>query len=105
MVLAHRILDRHPINVRRRAEGKLPANGIWFWAEGTAVKLPNFFENYGKRGGVISAVPLCHGIAALTGLEVVTVEGATGELDTNYEGKVEATIDLLRKGAICGFAR
>lgn len=99
MVLAHRILDRHPINVRRRAEGKLPANGIWFWAEGTAVKLPNFFENYGKRGGVISAVPLCHGIAALTGLEVVTVEGATGELDTNYEGKVEATIDLLRKGA------
>ena len=99
MLLAHRILDNHPVNVRRRAEGRLPANGIWFWAEGTAVKLPNFFENYGKRGGVISAVPLCQGIAALTGLEVVTVEGATGELETNYEGKVEAAMELLRKGA------
>jgi len=99
MVLAHRLLDRHPVNIKRRAEGRLPANGIWFWAEGTAVKLPNFVENYGKRGGVVSAVPLCQGIAALTGLEVVTVEGATGELDTNYEGKVEAAVELLRKGA------
>jgi 2,3-bisphosphoglycerate-independent phosphoglycerate mutase len=97
MILAHKKLNEHPINVQRRAEGKLPANGIWFWAEGTAVALPNFYENYHKTGGVISAVPLCHGIAALTGLEMVSVDGATGELDTNYEGKVRAALDLLEK--------
>ena len=96
MALAHEKLDRHPINMRRRAEGKLPANGIWFWAEGTAVALPNFVENYGKRGGVISAVPLCHGIAALAGLKMISVEGATGELETNYEGKAQAAIEALK---------
>ncbi len=95
MKLAHTKLDRHPVNEKRRAAGKKPANGIWFWAEGTAVKLPNFYENYKKTGGVISAVPLCHGIAALTGLTPISVEGATGEIDTNLEGKVQAAIDFL----------
>lgn len=95
MRLAHEILDRHPLNEKRRADGKMPANGIWFWAEGTAVKLPSFTASYGKTGGVISAVPLCHGIAALVGLERVIVPGATGELDTNYEGKVEAALRVL----------
>ncbi len=95
MELAFRKLDRHPINERRRAEGKLPANGIWFWAEGTAVELPNFYGHYGKTGAVISAVPLCQGIARLTGLDVVQVPGATGELDTNYEGKAAACLEAL----------
>lgn len=99
MKLAHEILDRHPLNEKRRSAGKLPANGVWFWAEGTAVKLPDFYESYGKRGGVISAVPLCHGIASLTGLDMVTVEGATGELETNYQGKVDAAVELLQGGA------
>ncbi len=97
MRLAHEKLDRHPLNEKRRAAGKMPANGIWFWAEGTAVELPDFEASFGKRGAVISAVPLCHGIAALTGLEPVTVEGATGELETNLEGKVEAAIAALEK--------
>ena len=96
MVEAHEILRHHPINETRRASGRLPANGIWFWAEGTAVALPQFTPRYGKTGGVISAVPLCHGIAALVGLDIVTVEGATGELDTNYEGKVDAALEVLR---------
>jgi len=96
MRLAHEILDRHPINEKRRAEGKMPANGVWFWAEGTAVALPNFKEQFGKTGAVISAVPLCHGIARLAGLEVITVEGATGELDTNYEGKAQAAVEALK---------
>ncbi|NLM83985.1 MAG: cofactor-independent phosphoglycerate mutase [Clostridiales bacterium] len=96
MKLAHEILDRHPINEKRRAEGKMPANGIWFWAEGTAVALPDFTKQYGKSGAVISAVPLCHGIARLAGLELITVEGATGELDTNYEGKASAAIEALK---------
>ena len=96
MTQAHRFLDKHPLNEKRRAKGQLPANGIWFWAEGTAVALPQFTKQYHKTGGVISAVPLCHGIAALIGLDVVTVEGATGELDTNYEGKVDAALDVLK---------
>lgn len=96
MHAAHKILDRHLINQRRRKESRLPANGIWFWAEGTAVALPQFYKAYGKTGGVISAVPLCHGIASLVGLDVVTVEGATGELETNYEGKVDAAIGILK---------
>lgn len=95
---AHRVLDRHPVNERRRAEGKLPANGVWFWAEGTGVALESFSSKYQKRGAVISAVPLCHGIARLSGLEVVEVEGATGELDTNYEGKAAAAVETLRQG-------
>ena len=97
MRLAYEKLDRHPLNEKRRAAGKMPANGIWFWAEGTAVELPDFEKSFGKRGAVISAVPLCHGIAALTGLEPVTVEGATGELETNLEGKVDAAIAALEK--------
>lgn len=95
METAHRILDHHPLNEARRAAGKLPANGVWFWAEGTAVELPCFVDQFGHRGGVVSAVPLCHGIAALTGLEPIFVEGATGELDTNLENKVAAVLKVL----------
>ena len=97
MVKAHEILNHHPINERRRAEGKMPANGIWFWAEGTAAQLPSFPEKYGHGGGVVSAVPLCHGIAQLVGLQPVHVAGATGEWDTNYENKVAAGLKLLEK--------
>ena len=97
MIEAHEFLKNHPLNDERRRAGKLPANGIWFWAEGTAVALPQFKEKYGLEGGVISAVPLCHGIAALVGLDIVTVEGATGELDTNYAGKVAAASEVLKK--------
>jgi len=97
MILAHKKLDHHPLNEERRQKGKMPANGIWFWAEGTAVKLPNFPETYGHTGSVISAVPLCQGIARLTGLDVVKVPGATGELETNYAGKAQAVLDVLKK--------
>jgi len=95
MRLAHEILNVHPMNIKRRAEGKLPANGIWFWAAGTAVELPDFVKKYGKTGCVISAVPLCQGIGKLIGLDKICVEGATGELHTNYEGKADAVIESL----------
>ena len=88
--MANRILEHHPLNDARRAAGKMPANGIWFWAEGTALRLPDFKEEYGCSGAVVSAVPICHGIGVLRGLEMVEVEGATGEIDTNFEGKMEA---------------
>ena len=98
MELANRKLEHLPINEQRRAMGKKPANGIWFWAEGTAVALPDFVKNYEKNGSVISAVPLVHGIGVLTGLKMITVEGATGEVDTNYAGKLQAAKDALMAG-------
>lgn len=98
MEIGARLLDRHPLNEQRRAAGKLPANGIWFWAEGTAVGLDNFEQKYGVHGAVISAVPLVFGIAALGGLDCIEVPGATGELETNYAGKVEYAASALRDG-------
>ena len=97
MKLANEFLDKHPINEARRAEGKLPANGIWFWAQGESRQLPSFSGRYGKTGGVVSEVPLCQGIGALIGLDVILVEGATGELHTNYEGMTEAALEVLKK--------
>lgn len=96
METAARLLLKHPLNAERRLKGLLPANAIWFWAEGTAARLPDFAGQYGKTGAVVSAVPLCHGIARLIGLDVLLVDGATGELETNYAGKVEATLEALK---------
>ena len=97
MILANKLLDKHPINERRRAENKLPANGVWFWAQGTAAALPKFEERYGKKSAAVSAVPLVQGIAALMGISLVYVEGATGEIDTNLEGKVAAALELVKE--------
>ena len=94
---AAELLGKHPINEMRRAEGKLPANAIWFWAPGTAKELPKFKDMYGMDGAIISAVPLCRGIGKLIGLERINVEGANGELDTNYEGKADAALEQLKK--------
>ena len=98
---AFQFLDQHPINQARRAAGKLPANGIWFWAEGTAAILPDFAEKYGHSGEVVSAVPLVRGIARLSGLPAPLVEGVTGEIDTNWDGKCQKTIEILSR---CDFA-
>lgn len=97
MRLANKVLEHHPVTQKRRASGKMGANGIWFWAEGTAVTLPSFKAQYGVDGAVVSAVPLCHGIGILRGLEPVFVEGATGELDTNFEGKLEASWEKINQ--------
>lgn len=96
--LSNKYLGTHPINKARVAAGKLPCNCIWFWAEGTAAALPSFTKAFGKSGAVISAVPLCHGIAAMTGLDRIYVDGATGELDTNYAGKADAAVQALESG-------
>lgn len=95
MEIAHEILNKHEFNEKRREVVKAPANGIWFWAEGTAVELPNFQETFGKSGTMISAVPLCQGIAKLIGMDAPVIPGATGELDTNYEGKVFVAMEHL----------
>lgn len=96
---ANRLLADHPINIKRRAEGKNPANAIWFWGEGTKPRMKNFGELHGLRGCVISAVDLVKGIGRLAGMEVVEVAGATGNWDTDFQGKANACADALLAGA------
>lgn len=98
MERAYEVLHDHPINRRRAAEGKLQANCIWLWGEGAAVALSPFEEQYHKTCQVISAVPLVCGIGALRGLSSIDVPGATGDLHTNYTGKMQAAFDALTNG-------
>jgi 2,3-bisphosphoglycerate-independent phosphoglycerate mutase len=98
MRLANELLEKHPINAERVKNGKLPANGVWFWAEGTVTELPDFKAKHGKTGFIVSAVPLVRGIGALCGLDYIEIDGATGELDTNLEGKADAAANGLARG-------
>ncbi len=93
------LLSTHPINLRRMAEGKDPANSIWLWSPGYKPAMETLHDKYGiKSGSVISAVDLIRGIGVYAGLRVIEVEGATGLYDTNYEGKAAAAIKALREG-------
>ncbi|MFB3765562.1 MAG: cofactor-independent phosphoglycerate mutase [Methanotrichaceae archaeon] len=95
MEMAKPVLAAHPVNAKRIAEGKKPANMIWLWGQGGAPTMPKFTEKYGLSGAMISAVDLLKGIGTYAGLEVIDVLGATGNIDTNYEGKVKAALDAL----------
>ena len=98
MKKSYELLKDHPINIERVKQGKNPANSLWFWGEGTKPQLENFEERYGVKGGMISAVDLLKGIAKLTGLRGIEVEGATGNYDTNFMGKAKACLDGLDSG-------
>ena len=89
------ILNHHPLNEKRAAEGKNKANSLWFWGAGTKPTLQNFKEKTGLCGTMISAVDLLKGIAIGAGMQVVNVPGVTGSLDTNYAGKAQAALDAL----------
>lgn len=89
------ILKNHPINRKRIDSNKNPATSIWLWGQGKAPKMPRFRELYGVEGAVISAVDLVKGIGVYAGLRVINVPGATGYLDTNYEGKVQYALRAL----------
>jgi 2,3-bisphosphoglycerate-independent phosphoglycerate mutase len=91
------VLASHPVNQRRLAEGKHPANMIWLWGQGGAPAMPSFPQRYGLAGAVISAVDLLKGIGIYAGLEVISVPGATGTIDTDYQGKVEACLSALAR--------
>lgn len=97
------ILNNHPLNVERAAQGKNKANSLWYWGAGTKPVLQNFREKTGLKGAMISAVDLLKGIAVGAGMEVYQVEGANGSVDTNYEGKAQAAMDALLKDG-CDFA-
>ena len=91
------ILKDHPVNRRRIAIGKDPANSIWPWSPGYRPAMQTMQEMYGfKQGAVISAVDLIRGIGVYAGLKVIDVEGATGLYDTNYEGKAHAALEALK---------
>ena len=92
------ILNHHPVNEARRARGLKPANSIWLWSPGKKPQLPSFSEKWGLRGAVISAVDLIKGIGICAGMRSFDVEGATGNVHTNYEGKAEAAINAFRDG-------
>ena len=95
MVRSYEILKDHPVNVKRRAEGKNPANSAWFWGAGTRPALTSFEEKTGVKGAMISAVDLLKGIAAGSGMHNIIVEGANGGLHTNYAGKARAAVKAL----------
>ncbi|MFR0677108.1 cofactor-independent phosphoglycerate mutase [Dysgonomonas mossii] len=92
------LLKDHPVNKKRIAEGKDPANSIWPWSPGYRPQMQTLQELFGiKSGSVISAVDLIMGIGVYAGLKLIHVEGATGLYDTNYEGKAQAAIETLKK--------
>lgn len=90
------LLKDHPVNKKRIAQGKRPANSIWLWGEGTRPELPAFSDIYGIKGTVISAVDLLKGIAIAAGMDAPDVPGATGYIDTNFEGKANAAVEALK---------
>lgn len=89
------VLREHPVNLKRVAAGKLPATSLWPWGQGRALTVESYRSLFGLGGAVISAVDLVKGIGVCAGLEVINVPGATGWIDTDYEGKVAAGMDAL----------
>jgi 2,3-bisphosphoglycerate-independent phosphoglycerate mutase len=99
MKKSEKILKEHPVNKARVAAGKNPATSIWPWGEGTKPQLENFEEKFGLKGSVISAVDLIKGIAKCAGMNSIDVEGATGNCETNWDGKAQAALDAILDGS------
>lgn len=98
MKRSYDLLKDHPVNLERIARGKRPANSIWLWGEGTKPLLDSFESLYNLKGSMVSAVDLLKGIAICAKMTSVDVDGATGYIDTNFEGKAQAAIDEFRRG-------
>lgn len=98
MVKSYDLLKDHPVNIARMEKGLRPANSIWLWGEGVRANLVNFRDKFGVKGSMISAVDLLKGIGKFSGMNVVEVEGATGYIDTNFEGKANAAIEEFKNG-------
>ena len=101
MEASEQVLKNHPVNLKRIAEGKRPATNIWLWGQGSKPQLPDFTQKTGLKGTVISAVDLLKGIARCSNMQVIDVEGATGYIDTNFNGKATAAIEALKQGQDC----
>ncbi len=92
------ILNHHPVNEERRRRGLRPANSAWLWSPGKKPQLPSFYEKWNLDASVISAVDLIKGIGLCAKMESIDVEGATGNVHTNYDGKARAAIDAFKRG-------
>jgi 2,3-bisphosphoglycerate-independent phosphoglycerate mutase len=92
---AEQLLASHPVNTKRISAGLLPANSIWPWGEGKMPAMPTLQQRFGISGSMISAVDLLKGIGIYSGLEIIDVPGATGYIDTNYQGKAQAALQAL----------
>ena len=99
MKKSYELLKDHPVNLDRIKRGLNPANSLWIWGEGTKPSLDNFYEKFGVKGSMISAVDLLKGIGKGTGMNVIEVEGATGNVHTNFSGKAQAAIDEFKSGS------
>ena len=99
MKKSYDILKDHPVNLDRKARGLKPANSIWLWSPGKKPQLPSFKEKWGLNASVISAVDLIKGIGLCAEMNSIDVEGATGNVHTNYDGKANAAIDAFKNGA------
>ncbi len=99
MKQSYALLKDHPVNKKRMERGLNPANSLWIWGEGTKPQLSLFNEKYGISGAMISAVDLLKGIGTGAGMDVLEVPGATGTVDTNFDGKAQAAINALKQGA------
>ncbi len=95
---SYELLKDHPVNLVRMERGLNPGNTIWIWGQGRKPSLTSFEEKYGIHGAVISAVDLIKGIAVCSGLDSIDVEGATGTIKTNFDGKAQAAIDAFKNG-------
>ena len=98
MKKSYDVLNHHPVNEARRARGLKPANSAWLWSPGKKPQLPSFTEKWGISGAVISAVDLIKGIGLCANMKSIDVEGATGNVHTNYEGKANAAIQAFADG-------
>lgn len=98
MEKSYALLKDHPVNIKRIKEGKRPANSIWLWGEGRKPELQDFYKKNGVTGAIVSAVDLLKGIGICANMKTPDVEGATGYLDTNFEGKAQAAIDAFKEG-------
>ncbi|MEW6352424.1 MAG: cofactor-independent phosphoglycerate mutase [Thermodesulfobacteriota bacterium] len=96
IVESWRILEHHPVNEARVRQGLSAANSLWPWGQGKTPRMTPLQERFGITGAVVSAVDLLRGIGWYAGLEILKVPGATGYLDTNYQGKVEAALSALK---------
>lgn len=102
MKKSYELLKDHPVNKKRIENGRRPANSIWLWGEGQKPMLDSFENKFGLKGAVISAVDLLKGIGICAGMKTPDVEGATGYIDTNFTGKLDAAVERLK--ADCDFA-
>lgn len=98
MKKSYEILKDHPVNKARKQRGLNPANSLWIWGQGKKPALTSFYDKYKIHGATISAVDLIKGIGVCAGLETIDVEGATGTIHTNFDGKAQAAIEAYRRG-------